>query len=103
MVAEAPYDIVIGIDLMKAMLLHLDPRNLMLYLPKNPIEYRGDLSEITHSADYVMASCIQGPVDYSFMPTRGERSSPVVTLGEPVASRAVRYPGRGVSRCHRVW
>ena len=70
MVAEAYYDVVIGIDLMKAMLLHLDPRNLMLFLPKNPTKYMGDLSEIAHSTDYIMASCIQGPVDYPVTPTR---------------------------------
>ena len=57
------------------MLLYLDPRNLMLYLPKNPNEHRGDLSEFDHSTNYIIASCISGASRLPFHAYEGERNS----------------------------
>ena len=71
LVAEAPYDVVIGLDMIKAFLLHLDPRDLTLYVPRY-LEggAAGSGDSPSHDSGSIGLAFVRGPVDYPFIPER---------------------------------
>ena len=95
---QAPYDVVVGLDLIRDILLYLDPHDLTLYLPRNPChlaeerlrhEMRPGMSRVSrlNRPQEAAAAFISAPVDYPFRPYRikGMRHCPPMIMGERCA------------------